>query len=77
MPSEIALCAGLPTPHILRPEVSREPPETFGQVNRRGQETRAERWDIVLVGPAEIGSEQQIGVKVPAGVTLQKEGFQR
>jgi hypothetical protein len=38
-----ALCAGLPTPHILRPEVSSEPRETFGQVKRRGQETRAER----------------------------------
>ncbi len=25
-----ALCAGLPTPHILRREVSPEPPETFG-----------------------------------------------
>jgi hypothetical protein len=51
-----ALCAGLPTPHILRTEVSSEPRETFGQVKRRGQETRAER-----VTRAERGTRYRVG----------------
>jgi hypothetical protein len=52
-----ALCAGLLTPHSARPQASAKLMETFGQVNRRGRETRAERLRMNRRG-RETGAER-------------------